>query len=574
MPTKLRKLKITRVAVCQQGANYDEETGEGAHILLFKSQEQPLDKAERSAAGTNDLPDSAFAYVESGGSKDADGKTVPRSLRHLPYRTASGAIDKPHLRNALARLSQTDIPASAKASAKKKLTAAARSAGIEVSDDEDTAKQAGPDPTPVTPSSMPPIGLTATRRRKRPTHKQDFSGPGHPEPDGDETPPMDYATRSRQQDLWGALWDKWSQFSSTYYDVVGDCDEDNVAYLPILVDSIGQFGDDVQSLLRELGVVEKVAPALDACLTIAKAGAPMAGHRLTRLKAAIDQLQQILDECTPATIDHPGVSAADVRGIPGVMKGAPPMAVRKNAESDKEHCENCDDEDCDNPAHDRMKKAEEDRMEALKAMTARAEKAEARLTEVEAALAKSVQDLAALQDEMAIAKMSPEEQREAFLTSMPELVKKRYLDQELRLELIEKTNRELHEKNERLDYIQKTAAFRGLGFVPDDHWEVFKAIDQMPEAPRTDLVRLLTAATEQLRTSDLFKAHGTPGFQPGVESSSAEAQLLALAKAYSDDKGVSMGQAIDAVAKQHPDLWERNSAEKRRTNRVASAPGV
>jgi len=37
MPTRLRKLKITSVAVCPQGANYDTETGEGAHILLFKS---------------------------------------------------------------------------------------------------------------------------------------------------------------------------------------------------------------------------------------------------------------------------------------------------------------------------------------------------------------------------------------------------------------------------------------------------------------------------------------------------------------------------------------------------------
>ena len=109
MPTRLRKLKITRVAVCQQGANYDVESGEGAHILLFKSADaeaEALDKAERSTAGTNDLPDSAFAYISPGGTKDEDGKTVPRSLRHLPYKTASGAIDKPHLRNALARLTK------------------------------------------------------------------------------------------------------------------------------------------------------------------------------------------------------------------------------------------------------------------------------------------------------------------------------------------------------------------------------------------------------------------------------------------------------------------------------------
>ena len=134
MPTKLRKLKNTRVAACEQGANYDVTTGEGAHILLFKSEDAVpyVTKEARSTSSTNDLPDSAFAYISPGGKKDSSGKTVPRSLRHLPYKTASGAIDKPHLRNALARLNQTDIPASAKASAKRKLQAAARSVGIEV----------------------------------------------------------------------------------------------------------------------------------------------------------------------------------------------------------------------------------------------------------------------------------------------------------------------------------------------------------------------------------------------------------------------------------------------------------
>ena len=54
----------------------------------------------------NDLPDSAFAVVESGGKKDSEGKTVPRTLRHLPYKDKSGKVDLPHLRNALGRLGQ------------------------------------------------------------------------------------------------------------------------------------------------------------------------------------------------------------------------------------------------------------------------------------------------------------------------------------------------------------------------------------------------------------------------------------------------------------------------------------
>jgi hypothetical protein len=64
------------------------------------------EKADWSASTVNDLPDSAFLYVESG-DKDDEGKTTPRSKRHLPYKNASGEVDLPHLRNALSRLGQS-----------------------------------------------------------------------------------------------------------------------------------------------------------------------------------------------------------------------------------------------------------------------------------------------------------------------------------------------------------------------------------------------------------------------------------------------------------------------------------
>jgi HK97 family phage prohead protease len=54
-------------------------------------------RAELSSAQINSLPDSAFAYIESGGKKDADGKTAPRKLRHYPIQ------DKPHADDALSR---------------------------------------------------------------------------------------------------------------------------------------------------------------------------------------------------------------------------------------------------------------------------------------------------------------------------------------------------------------------------------------------------------------------------------------------------------------------------------------
>ena len=84
--------------------------------------------AKMTRKAINDLPDSDFAYISPGGTKDASGKTEPRSLRHLPINDAA------HVRNALARLSQTDIPAAAKKSALTKIKSRAKKLGIETAD--------------------------------------------------------------------------------------------------------------------------------------------------------------------------------------------------------------------------------------------------------------------------------------------------------------------------------------------------------------------------------------------------------------------------------------------------------
>ena len=82
-----------------------------AQVTAFKTL-LGLSEAEAKAvwdtAYVNDLPDSAFAGVEPGGKKDDEGKTVPRTLRHLPHHTADGSLDLPHLRNALARVEQME----------------------------------------------------------------------------------------------------------------------------------------------------------------------------------------------------------------------------------------------------------------------------------------------------------------------------------------------------------------------------------------------------------------------------------------------------------------------------------
>lgn len=81
---------------------------------MYSAETDGEERAQWTTAYIDDLPDSAFLHIEDGGKKDGEGKTTPRSLRHFPYKDASGNVDMPHLRNALARIPQSNLPASVK----------------------------------------------------------------------------------------------------------------------------------------------------------------------------------------------------------------------------------------------------------------------------------------------------------------------------------------------------------------------------------------------------------------------------------------------------------------------------
>jgi hypothetical protein len=119
----------------------DPESSTHIQKFLFdKSKDWTLEKAQawvdehKRAADAewdteyiNNLPDDAFAHVESGGKKDDEGKTVPRSLRHLPFKNVQGEIDHDHLVNALARVKQSaTMPEGGKTAAIGKLCSAVR----------------------------------------------------------------------------------------------------------------------------------------------------------------------------------------------------------------------------------------------------------------------------------------------------------------------------------------------------------------------------------------------------------------------------------------------------------------
>lgn len=92
--------------------------------------------AQMTSAAIDDLPDSAFAYIEPGGSKDSSGRTTPRSLRHFPIH------DKAHVQNALSRASQSPFGEKAM----PKIRAAAKKFGVDMMEGSMGRSELAPSP--------------------------------------------------------------------------------------------------------------------------------------------------------------------------------------------------------------------------------------------------------------------------------------------------------------------------------------------------------------------------------------------------------------------------------------------
>lgn len=98
-----------------EGSVVDDGDNPDAFILISKR--------AWSTAEVNDLPDSAFLFVAANGDKDETGRTVPRTLRMFPVYDASGAVDVAHVRNALARIPQSVLPAATRAALSRRARA-------------------------------------------------------------------------------------------------------------------------------------------------------------------------------------------------------------------------------------------------------------------------------------------------------------------------------------------------------------------------------------------------------------------------------------------------------------------
>jgi hypothetical protein len=112
---------------------FAKHTGDSRQLISQLAAETTIDAPYSGLDfGEADFPDSCFAWVP----ESAKGPDGNKSERKLPYKNKDGSVDLPHVRNALARLSQTQgIPEAEKARIRTML--------------ENILKKASPDYTPT-----------------------------------------------------------------------------------------------------------------------------------------------------------------------------------------------------------------------------------------------------------------------------------------------------------------------------------------------------------------------------------------------------------------------------------------
>jgi polyhydroxyalkanoate synthesis regulator phasin len=137
-----RKAAVKQIAALNAQENkpmtkdeFDALTDEQKITLYYEHLGKNTDEATWSRAFINSLPDASFAVIGPGGKKDSEGKTVPRTLRHLPHhgkitKHTQKNVDQPHLKNGATRANQ--IPSSLRGKGKSHLRAHYRALGWDI----------------------------------------------------------------------------------------------------------------------------------------------------------------------------------------------------------------------------------------------------------------------------------------------------------------------------------------------------------------------------------------------------------------------------------------------------------
>lgn len=264
-----------------------------------------VEKAELSAADLNDLPDSAFAYIESGGTKDSEGKTTPRRLRHFAIH------DKAHADNAASRIAQG---AKFGDQAKPKVEAAQRKFGEDVSKetavpDNAVAKDASAGmPTDDGIDGMDPTVVLASPDQDAPGDPNDPGSPAWEAIDA-ATACKWTAILARARSALGVMADRelLEAASADPSDAEGACDLNEAACaIDYAISILAPFAVDEQAESDEgaaaLEMVGKALAGFDAAAldtveslgAVRKSGRVLSSANEAAIRGAVESLQKVL----------------------------------------------------------------------------------------------------------------------------------------------------------------------------------------------------------------------------------------------------------------------------------------
>jgi len=325
------------IAALIHGAAVRKATPEPAPV------EDDVAKAEESTATQNDLPDSAFAYIESGGTKDEHGRTVPRSLRHFNIHDAA------HVRNALSRAPQSPFGDKAM----PKIRAAAKRFGVDVS----KAEQAAPETNEVSKDmdgsagmpldegmdGMDPTVILAMPEEEAPGDPNDPGSPAWESIDA-ATALKWTAIAARLRSALGIMSDREMLEAATAdpSDADNAMDLDDAACaVDFVISTLAPFAVDEQAEADEgtmaMEMVGKAMSTLDPAHldtvetlgTVRKAGRALSSANESALRAAVKALQQILASL-PRAADAPAPASEGAM----TKESGLPVAKTANEEPD------------------------------------------------------------------------------------------------------------------------------------------------------------------------------------------------------------------------------------------------
>lgn len=523
MATKLRNLQLDRIDLVDLGAGIDKRgTGDAPRVLLMK-RAGAVDKAEWDAAYINALPDSAFAYVEPGGDTDADGKTTPRALRHLPYKNSSGAVDLPHLRNALSRLPQTNLSAAAKASAERKLNAAAKEAGV---GDAAAKRHSAADTTAMIADLV--------KRLPRVQKEMYLDGAAGAPASFDEvmlTRTLSEVTDALNQDVW-ALYDSLCQILRS------DATDKGTR----LKDSLGQF---LQAVTEELADWTD-----DATGDVTKAGRKISGARMKMLK---DMHAMLGDMIQGAEYAKGGAATAPAPEAPQAQDDEAP----NNKETDMP---------AGTPVKADKASVEKHVLEAL-AELGIAEPTVEQVEKMQARLPRAAVKPATAED--VLKAMDP------AVRAYVDGIQKRAEAAEAKAGEAETIAKAERESRVRSEYISKAGAFNLLGMKADDDWMVLREVDERLTPDVSKRVKeLLRGAVAKIKAGTLFGERGQGGDASAAGSAVAEVERRATAlmgdvAKHVNGKPLTREAAITKVFEEDRELYEQYRTE----TQVKVSPG-